>query len=187
MTTEERNSCRLDPSILDGFSLASFYASRNLEYSWWAAALRNLDTLRRTQRNYRPRFLSFPENYDEIVARSSNYYQVWVKPGSWLYAVNFSSVDEGGSGPVTTFSLQIRESCSNLPLYSEPAGTEPFVYGSASLMAPLRLLPVPKPILGPGLLHIEILDTQGQTNPVEIVDTNRAQVTLFIAEPKELV
>ena len=185
MTTEERDSCRLDPSIFDGFSLASAYNSRNLEGLYYAASLRNMDTLRRAQRNFRPRFLSFPENYDQIVARSSNYYQVWVKPGSWLWAVAFSSINNAGSGPVTTFSFQVRESCSNLPIWSEPAATEPFIYAASSIDAPLRILPVPKPILGPGLLHIEILDTQGQTSPVGTVNTNRAQVTLFLAEPKD--
>jgi hypothetical protein len=145
-----------------------------------------METLRRAQERYRPRWHVVPDRYSItlIAARDVIHYQLYQKPGSWLWAV--SAAASAGEVNTSDFSITIRESCSNIPLWDQAASAadvrSPIAGATLGVdtdfnLPPFAVLPEPRLILEPGLVHVEIWNTSAFSGA--------CQVMLFFAEPKE--
>lgn len=173
------------PQILDGFSYPVAYSTRPLFGIWYQAALDRLETLRRNQGQYRPRWWVIPDIFTAIVARRTVYYQFQVPCGSWLWGASYIAesiltgqmsvtIRETG-GPAIPLHTLFSEIATGKTL-TNPFGDTTFVPDTDFLFPPVMLLAEPWLILEPGEMNVEVTNNSATDS--------RMQLVLFFAEPK---
>jgi hypothetical protein len=149
--------------ILDGFRLKTLLRC-NLTFG--ALAIEQFNALRRV-RAFRSKGWTVPNDTQSqlIPAFGSYEYQVEMKPGSAIWGYTFTGNADG------TDSFQVRETCTDVPLFSESVTKQP---ETAELLgAPIvsrqqflsGLLVVP----APGLLHVEIATTSSEPRAIQLI------------------
>ena len=164
-------------------------AVRPRPYWYFPLALAGMDVLRRAN-TYRPKFYCLPDDFNQpIPAYGTVEYQVRVTPNSYVWGLlaNQYSLAEGQAPgwvviQAANLFVQITDSCNGLTYFSD------FVRGTAAqtlqnvatdqrnAMHP-HLLTVPRLVLEPGLLAVELANDSGVAL--------RCQVIIFTAEPCE--
>jgi len=192
ISTKESNY----PQIFDGFSYGGSFGVRPLPLNYYAqVGLKALEPLRLVADSYRPRWHVVPNSFfDPANTNSANiavgktfFWQIQVKPGSYLWAMNFSalliSAEEEPSIP--GYSVMVNESNTGLALFDIPIDTRQIATtqtgnADANARPPLQILAEPKLILSPGQLDISISndDTPGTLSSVS------GQLALYFMEPK---
>lgn len=171
------------PSIIDGFTLNPAIRYRPGYYI--ASALGSLDVLRRAN-TYRPKWYVVPdEEHATIAAYQTFEYQLRVTPRSYVWGLIFNLYNPATFAPInaTTAWFQITDSCNGIPFFSDFARGMGFQTLQATptdqrnAMLP-HLLTQPRLILEPGLLSVDIANTDS----VAI----RPQLIIFTAEPCEV-
>ena len=156
------------PNIIDGFSLNA--ALLSLPKRFFPNALAQLDVLRRAA-NYRPRWYCVPDDFSNpIPAYDTLQYQLQVAPGSYLWATNWTVLD----GENSDLWIQITDSCTEIPLGSDFQCGAAFRPTGATQLWP-RIFGQPRLILEPGLINVEIANTQSSSR--------QCQLLLHFAEP----
>ena len=158
------------PQIIDGFSLNA--GLLYLPKRFFPSALAQLDVLRRAT-SYRPRWYCVPDDFSQpIAAYDTLQYQIQVVPGSYLLATNWTVLDRGAE--LSDLYIQITDSCTEIPLGSDFMAGSAFRPSGATQLWP-RLLAQPRLILEPGLINVEIANTQSSSR--------QCQLLLHFAEP----
>jgi len=186
------------PQILDGFCYSGLFGTRPLNgLNWYWACLNNLEDLRLAADSYRPRHWVVPKNFLEPAnTNSANiepgktvFYEFQVKEGSWLWGMQFCArvtIDEEfDEFSNTHFSIVVRQGV-DLPFMDRPVVASSIYNGNSAdpfntLKPQVNLLPVPRLIIPPAQLHVEI------SNDADPADTDFAvscQLVLLFAEPK---
>lgn len=156
------------PNIVDGFTLNA--ALLYLPKRFFPNALAQLDVLRRAA-NYRPRWYCVPDDFNQpVAAYDTLQYQIQVVPGSYLWGMNWTVLD----GELSDLYIQITDSCTEIPLGSDFQAGAAFRPSGASQLWP-RILGQPRLILEPGLVNVEIANTQASSR--------QCQLLLHFAEP----
>jgi hypothetical protein len=181
------------PQILDGFCYSGLFGTRPLNrMSWYWRCLANMEDLRLAADSYRPRWWTVPKNFLDsanpgsvnIAPGKTVFYEFQVKPGSWLWGLQFSVLANVLDQSV--FSVIIRQG-SDLPFLDRVMTASGIYSGSPidpfnTLKPPVDLLPEPRLILSPAQLHVEVSNDQ----PLDDVESVGAscQLLLMFAEPK---
>lgn len=163
----------LERPVVDGFlnSASQLY----LPTSYRASALVSMEVLRRAN-GFRTRwFLSPLDIQDPIPAYSQVEQQIGVEAGSYLWGLSFSAPFAEIAGASSYITIQITDSCTEVPLFSDYAKGVQFepVTGAAQRNP---VLIMPKLISAPGFLDIEIYNAAN----VAI----RCQLAILVAEPR---
>jgi hypothetical protein len=168
--------------ILDGFDYC-FNMHESIFGSFQSYVMEQLFAIRQAK-TYRPQWIRLPEDTNpQIPAYGSYEYQMHLKPGSWIYALQFLDYDSFGNEATSNgrMSLQITETYSGMPLLSE---FEDVNLCRASKVengfAPrLAFLTSPIVIPAPGDVDVEVCNLTGQ--PITW------QLTVFTVEPYEAI
>jgi hypothetical protein len=180
------------PQILDGFCYSGLFGLRpNNRLSWYWRSLAELEDLRLAADSYRPRWWTVPKNFiDQNNANAANiapgktaFYEFLVKPGSWLWGLQFAVLNDTLSQSV--FSVVIRQG-SDLPLLDRVMTASGIFSGSPvdpfnTLQPAVSLLTKPRLIIDPAQLHCEV---SNDSNPANSEDAVSCQLLLLFAEPK---
>ena len=185
------------PQILDGFSYSGLFGLRpNNSLSWWWACLGSpeMEALRLAADSYRPRMYTVPKNFidsnnpngENILPGKTVFYQFQVKPGSWLWGMQFAVRNTTVTPSQAVFSIVVRQG-SELPVTERPMVAAAVFSGNPvdpinTLNPPVDLFSNPRLILDPyQQLHVEISNDQNA-----VVDTaeSSVQLLLLFAEPK---
>jgi hypothetical protein len=149
--------------ILDGFRLKTLLRC-NLTFG--ALAIEQFNALRRV-RAFRSKGWTVPNDTQSqlIPAFGSYEYQVEMKPGSAIWGYTFTGDSNG------TDSFQVRETCTDVPLFSEFLTKRP---ETAELIgettwAQQQLLPGLLVVPPPGLLHVEIATTSSTPRQIQLI------------------
>ena len=150
--------------VIDGFILDTKERC-NLKFK--SLAIEQYNSLRRLKA-YRGKGWCIPQdtNSQLIPAFDSYEFQVYMKPGSAIWGYTFT----GGNAPPAKDSFQVRETCTDVPLFSEFLTKEPdtanFFGNTWTRQRPLSsLLIVP----APGLLHVEIATTSATPRQIQLI------------------
>lgn len=177
MSSYHRNA-----QLADGFYYNPF--TTLTPYSYYAGALSQMDTLRRAN-TYRPRWYCIPDDFNQpLQAYETLEYQIAVTGGSYLWGMRFIQYsptwDQQAPANVV---IQISESCTGIELFREfmsPAGIAFYTAGSFGRGFHLpHILTQPRLFLEPGNVDIEMCNLSG--------DTQNCQLTLYFAEPADIV
>jgi len=149
--------------IVDGFLLNT---GLKCDLTFMALAIREYVAVRRSG-GLRSRTWLIPEDArgTAIPARDAFEYQVYLEPGSAIWAYTFNA-------PANLFSFQVTESCTDVPLISEPVN-------SLGVTNVQQLLSKPLVIGAPGLLNVQICS-------LAATDTTGVQLILWGGEPTDL-
>lgn len=181
------------PQIVDGFCFSGQFGSRPLNgVNWYWNCLAGMESLRVAANDFRPRWWVAPKNFTDpanlndanIAPGKTSFYEFQVKPGSYLWGLQFSVFNDELTQ--SQFSFIIRESATEMGfsdrvlaasgIYANPP-VDPF----NALYPPVNLLPEPRLILAPGQLHCEISNDTDPGNPENAVS---CQLLMLFAEPK---
>ncbi len=187
------------PQILDGFCYSGLFGTRPLNgLNWYWSCLGNMEDLRLAADSYRPRQWVVPKNFIEpsntnsanILPGKTVFYEFQVKEGSWLWGMQFSAriTNIDGFDPElsnTQFSGVVRQG-SDLPFMDRPMVCSGIYSGLSSepfnmLKPPVDLLPLPRLIIPPAQLHVELSNDADPANEDFAVSV---QLVLLFAEPK---
>jgi len=180
------------PQIIDGFCYSGLFGVRPLNgLSWYWSCLANLEDLRLAADSYRPRSWVVPKNFtDPANTNSANiepgktvFYEFQVKPGSFLWGIQFSVFNDDVDQ--TQFSVIVRQG-SDLPFFDRVLAASAIYAGSPvdafnTLKPPVDLLPKPRLIIPPAQLHVEV---SNDSDPAEADNAVSCQLLLLFAEPK---
>jgi hypothetical protein len=180
------------PQIIDGFCYSGLFGVRPLNgLSWYWNALANLEDLRLAADSYRPRQFTVPKNFfDSRNANNANiqpgdtvFYEFQVKPGSWLWGIQFAVFNDQLAQSL--FSVVIRQG-SDLPFFDRPMTASGVYDGSPidpfnTALPPVNLLHKPRLIVDPAQINVEV---SNDSNPVDIENAVNVQLLLMFAEPK---
>lgn len=163
----------LEKPLVDGFlySASQYY----LPTSYRAAALLNMEVLRRAV-GFRTRwFLSPVDLQDPIPAYSQNEYQLGIEAGSYIWGMTFSAPFGEIANAASYITVQVTDSCTETPLFSD------YTKGAQLQPAtgPAQHNPViiaPRLISAPGFLDIELYNAAN----VGI----RCQLAILVSEPR---
>jgi hypothetical protein len=152
--------------IIDGFL---YRTDLKCDLTFLALAVNAFEALRRSSA-YRQRAWCVPQDSNAflIPARDSYEFQVRMKPGSaiWGYTFTGSGSVIVANGEITReiLSFQVRDSCTDVPLFSEVA-TKPIsaAVNLQQLLAKLMIVPEP------GLLHVEITNTFSTPQTAQLI------------------
>lgn len=189
------------PQIIDGFCYSGLFGTRPLNgLSWYWSCLANMEELRLAADSYRPRWWVVPKNFTNaandnsanIEAGKTTFYEFQVKPGSWLWGLQFCARIEGDDFPIedsnAKFSVMIRQG-SDLPFMDRVMACSG-IYASDSatgaafntLKPQVDLLPQPRLTIPPAQLHVEL---SNDLDPARADDFSvSCQLILLFAEPK---
>jgi hypothetical protein len=146
--------------IVDGFLLNT---GLKCDLTFMALAIGQYIAVRRSG-GLRSRTWLIPEDSqaNPIPARDAYEYQVYMDPGSVIWAYTFLA-------PAGLFSWQVTESCTDVPLLSEPVT-------SLGVLNVQQLLTKPLVVGAPGLLNVQICSLATE-------DTTGVQLILWGGEP----
>ncbi len=193
MNEQQPENLQNYPQIVDGFCYSGLYGNRPLTgLSWFWNCLGNMEALRVAADRYRPRQWVIPNNFTNPAnANNANiapgrtfFYEFQIKPGSYLYGMQFAVFDEEIAQ--SKFSVIIRESATDLGFSDRPFQASMLFSGSPvdpfnTLKAPMKLLPEPRLILDPGQIHVEL---SNDADPGDDENAVSCQLILLFAEPK---
>jgi hypothetical protein len=153
--------------IIDGFVLKT-HLRCNLKFG--ALAIEQYEDLRRS-RAFRSKGWCVPNDPSStnVPAFDSYEYQVWMKPGSAIWGYTFTgNSTAGGNGGIDSF--QVRETCSDVPLFSESVTKKPesanfwgTTWARQQYLSQLLIVPAP------GLLHVEIATTAPVNRAIQLI------------------
>lgn len=189
------------PQIIDGFVYSGLFGTRPLNgLNWYWSCLANLEDLRLAADSYRPRQWVVPKNFLEPANQNSAniepgktiFYEFEVKPGSWLWGMQFAArfhVEQFSDADSNMqFSVVVRQG-SDLPLWDRVMTGSGIYAGDSTADLPFNtlkpavdLISRPRLIIPPAQLHVEIsndLDPAGGS-PFAV----SCQLILLFAEPK---
>lgn len=160
------------PQIIDGLTLKSNI--RFLPYRAPALFAGDLEVLRKSSA-YVSKWHCVPDSFNEpILPKSHAYYQVWVPPGSYLWAYCFNNKGTGNR----LLSFQIKEACNDIGLFKELIPSTGAVVNATGTVQNPVMLTVPRPLMEPGLLDIDIANAG--------TEATTCQLLLMFAIPAEL-
>jgi hypothetical protein len=163
-----------DPNypIMDGFTLNT---SLRCNLRFRALALQNFEGMRRAS-GFRSKYWLCPESASLVIPAYDSYeYGIPVVPGSVIWGFIFVTNDNDGP-----FSIQVTESCTDIPLFSEVVRGDNFLLSDSAEPPPeQQFLPRPLVVPPPGLLHAVICSQQGS-------DATGVQLVLCGGEPANL-
>jgi hypothetical protein len=149
--------------ILDGFRLNTLL---RCDLTFGALAIEQFNSLRRT-RAFRSKAWCVPNDTQSqlIPAFDSYEFQVFMKPGSAIWGYTFTGDSNG------TDSFQVRETCTDVPLFSEFITKMPETaellgetpWAKQQLLSGLLVVPAP------GLLHVEIATTSSTPRAIQLI------------------
>jgi hypothetical protein len=149
--------------ILDGFCLKTL---QRCNLTFGALAIEQYNALRRL-RAFRSKSWCVPNDTQSqlIPAFDSYEYQVFIKPGSAIWGYTFTGDSNG------TDSFQVRETCTDVPLFSECLTKQPETaeligetpWARQQLLSTLLVVPQP------GLLHVEIATTSSEQRQIQLI------------------
>jgi hypothetical protein len=153
--------------IEDGFILDT---TQRCNLTFKSLAIEQYNNLRRS-RAFRSRSWSIPHDVAAfpIPARDSYEYQVFMKPGSAIWGYTFTGDSTaGGNGGVDSF--QFRETCTDVPVFSEFVTKQPETanffgktWAKQQMLTALLIVPAP------GLVHVEIATTCATPRQIQLV------------------
>lgn len=181
------------PQIQDGFCYSGLFGTRPLNHSsWYWSCLANMDDLRLAADSYTPRWWIVPKNFLDptnpgsvnILNGKTVFYEFQVKPGSFLWGLQFGVSDNGFLAAQASLSVIIRQG-SDLPLFDRVMTCSGIASGNPAdplntLFPAVDLLWKPRLILEPAQIHVEISNNLEPTDPSLI----NAQLLMLFAEPK---
>lgn len=148
---------------LDGFQLDTTLRC-NLTFK--SLAIEQYDTLRRV-RAFRSKGWCVPnDTASQLIPAFGSYeYQVYMKPGSAIWGYSFTGDSNG------TDSFQVRETCTDVPLFSEFVTKRPetapllgqSVWSRQQFLSGLLIVPQP------GLLHVEIATLSATPRQIQLI------------------
>jgi hypothetical protein len=149
--------------ILDGFRLNTLL---RCDLTFGSLAIEQYNALRRV-RAFRSKGWCVPnDTQSELIPAFDSYeYQVHMKPGSAIWGYTFTGDSSG------TDSFQVRETCTDVPLFSEVLTKQPEtapLLGEAS-WAQQQMLPSLLVVPAPGLLHVEIATTSSTPRAIQLI------------------
>lgn len=157
--------------VLDGFILDT---TQRCNLTFKALAIEQYNDLRRS-RAFRSKAWCIPNDVTAfpIPARDSYEYQVYMKPGSAIWGYSFTGDSTAGGGedaPAGVDSFQVRETCTDVPLWSEfvtkrPESANFFGKTWAQQQQLTALLVIP----APGLVHVEIATTCATPRQIQLI------------------
>jgi hypothetical protein len=157
--------------VIDGFILDT---DQRCDLQFKALAVEQYHDLRRSKA-FRSKAWCIPNDVTAfpIPARDSYEYQVYMKPGSAIWGYSFTGDSTAGGGisaPVGIDSFQVRETCTDVPLFSEfvtKRPEQPNFFGQAwaqqEFLSSLLIVPAP------GLLHVEIATTCATPRQIQLI------------------
>lgn len=170
------------PQVVDGFSYNPWFTWAQERF--FPNALAHLDILRRAS-NLRTRWWVVPDDINQpIEPYDTLYVQTSVAAGSYLWGYNFaalSATDPDGAPTevaATDLLIQAVDSCTGVPLFMDFAIGGGCSSNGNSKMRPM-ILSVPRIILEPGLVNVEISN--------RTANTIRCQWLLMFAESCKLI
>jgi hypothetical protein len=188
------------PQIFDGFCYGQIFGTRPFQgCNWYWNCLENLLPLRLAADDYRPRTWVAPKeffnidnpNRCNILPGKTEFFQIQVKPRSYLWGLNFAVFDQDTLDSIgqTRFSIMIKETGTEIPLFDRPIAGSGIQFGLSSdlfneLKPQVELLPMPRLILEPGLLDISISNDCDPATTEESEGAVSCQLAMFFAEPK---
>jgi hypothetical protein len=153
--------------IIDGFPLNTKQRC-NLKFK--ALAIEQFIDLRRSKA-FRSKAWCVPNDVTAfpIPARGSFEYQVYMKPGSAIWAYTFTGdATAGGNGGIDSF--QFRETCTDVPIWSEFGTKRPEranffgkTWARQQYLSSLFIVPAP------GLVHVEIATTCATARQIQLI------------------
>lgn len=152
--------------IIDGFL---YKTDLKCDLTFLSLAVNAFEALRRSSA-YRQRAWCVPQDSSafQIPARDSYEFQVRMKPGSAIWGYTFTGRGQViiADGEITReiLSFQVRDSCNDVPLFSEVA-TNP-VSAALSYQQLLSKLMI---VGEPGLLHVEITNTFSTPQAAQLI------------------
>jgi hypothetical protein len=151
-----------------------------------------MDDLRLAADSYTPRWWIVPKNFLDptnpgsvnILNGKTVFYEFQVKPGSFLWGLQFGVSDNGFLAAQASLSVIIRQG-SDLPLFDRVMTCSGIASGNPAdplntLFPAVDLLWKPRLILEPAQIHVEISNNLEPTDPSLI----NAQLLMLFAEPK---
>lgn len=180
------------PQIVDGFCYSGLFGLRpNNHLSWYWRCLAHMEDLRLAADSYRPRQWVVPKNFTDqnnpnaanIAPGKTVFYEFLVKPGSWLWGMQFAVLNDTQSQSV--FSVVVRQG-SELPFLDRVMTASGIFAGSPidpfnTLQPSASLLPAPRLILEPAQIHCEV---SNDSDPANTENAVSCQLLLLFAEPK---
>jgi hypothetical protein len=160
--------------IVDGFILNTSLRC-NLRYS--AMVLARYEAMRRAG-GLRSKCWVAPQNAQQVIPAYDSFEEsIPIPPGSIIWAYNFVNAEVSGVTNPGPFSMQISDSCSDTPMFSEVIRTDNMrVSDGIESRHGQQLLSRPLVIAEPGQLNIQICSFQD-------FDALGVQVILYGGEP----
>lgn len=146
-------------------------------------ALAAMEPLRKAL-GYEPRIEVLPDRQHVSVAAAATWdHRVTVRPGSYLWALSGSTTQPEG------FTVQLTDAATRSNMFSGALQLQNITgQGTASvkdcggtsrtIKTPLHVLAVPRPLVEPGLLNVQIVNKSSSANAIQLV--------LWIWEPPQL-
>ena len=162
----------LDDAVVDGFLLSA--SQTYLPTSYRAAALVNMEVLRKAA-GFRNRWFLAPTNaLEPVSAYSQVEYQLGVEAGSYIWGLSFTAPFGEVTNAAGYIYLQITDSCTETPFFSDYIKGSQLAAASGAARRNPTLI-APRLISAPGYLDIEIYNSA----PVGI----NCQLAILVAEP----
>lgn len=167
--------------LMDGFTLQP--ALQFLPYRYYPLALGGLEVLRRAAL-WHPRWFVIPDSINQpIQPYDTLEYQCSILGGSYLWGYQFTELSGGDVDPTAqNLLVQVTDACTGIAIWSDFVTDFALAVPNTgtALGAPVpRLLPLPRLILEPGLIDVEISNRTGN----EVT----CQLLLLCAEPCAVV
>lgn len=159
------------PPIVDAFNYNLLYGFRYAMSRMRVFA--QMEALRRSAAAYRPKMYRCPGNgYEAVAAYGSVQWQVKLKPGSWLWGIQVSTLlDTDAPGDNAGPAVQIWEGTSREPIFTRPA----VITTAPNPVSFVAILQPPRCIEGDGTVIVTLGNNQTANEPY---------VLLFVAEPR---